>query len=119
MGWAAIIAALLEFLGPLVQEWIKKCTEERLEEAALDLTPVDSFGGAEAATAALLDAAIADLPRRAFVRRQALRRLKAATAQRFADGSVEVGPTTMKFTKPLTADELSEARDLCGAIRSE
>jgi hypothetical protein len=108
MAWAGIIAALIELFGPLLTDWLKSCTEERLEDAAADLPATTSYANEGEAVGALFDAAIADLPRLAFVRRAALRRMKAASI----DGK--------KMRRaPLTAEEVREARDLVGGVRNE
>lgn len=108
MGWASIIAALLEVFGPILQDWLKECTKERLEDAAADLPDVGSYASEGAAVVAMFDTAIADLPRLAFVRRSALRRMKAASVR---DGKMR--------RAPLTAEEIREGRDLVGGVRNE
>lgn len=35
MSWAAVIAAILGVLGPLVQEWLRKWLDDRLRRAAV------------------------------------------------------------------------------------
>lgn len=108
MGWASIVAALLAIFGPLISDWLKECTEEKLSDAADNLPEPSTFGSEGEATAALFDEAIARLPRLAFVRRAALRRMKAAS---IVDGKLR--------TAPLTAEEIAEARDLVGGVRQE
>lgn len=100
--------AILELLGPLLQDWLKKCTEERLNQAAAELPDADTFANEGEAAAALFDRAIADLPRLAFVRRAALRRAKA----------VSIEGKKIR-TRPLTASEIAEGRDLVGGVRGE
>jgi len=108
MNWAAIIAALMEVFGPILQDWLKDCTAERLNRAAAELPPAETFGSDAAATVAMFDEAIASLPRLAFVRRTGLRRMKAAA---IVDGKVR--------RAPLTAHEIAEARDIVGGVRNE
>lgn len=106
---AAIIASLLSIFGPVLADWLKKCLEERLNDAAAGLPPAASFATEGAAVEALFDAAIDNLPRWAFIRRRSLERMKAASVT--ADGKLR--------TAPLTAEELREARDIVGAIRPQ
>lgn len=108
MGWAAIITALIELLGPLLADWLKKCTEERFAQAAAELPDADTFANEGEAAAALFDRTIADLPRLAFVRRAALRRAKA----------VSIEGKKIR-TRPLSAAEIAEGRDLVGGVRGE
>lgn len=100
MGWSAIILALIQVLGPILIEWLKKWLEDRLQQAAARLPAVESFGSPELARAALFDEAIASLPRFAFARRALLRRMKATDA----DPSPEA---------------LAELRDIAGAAEQE
>lgn len=108
MGWAAIITALIELFGPLLANWLKECTEERLSNAAAELPDADSYASEGEAAAALFDRAISDLPRLAHVRRAALRRAKA----------IAVEGKKIR-TRPLTAAEMVEGRDLVGGVRGE
>jgi len=108
MGWFSIVAAILELLGPLLQSWLKDCTEERLANAAAELPPADTYGSEGEAAAALFDKAIADLPRLAFVRRAALRKAKAVAVQ-----GKKLRPAK------LTAAEIAEGLDFVGAVKGE
>jgi hypothetical protein len=108
MQWVMIITAILELLGPLIQDWLKKCTEEKLSEAAGHLPEPSTFASEGAAAAALFDEAIASLPRLAFIRRAALRRAKLAAIE---------GSTVR--VRPLTESELEEGRDLVRGFRHE
>ncbi len=78
MEWVAIIAALMQVFGPILAEWLKKCMEERMEEAAKNLPVASSFASEADAADALFDEMIAGLPRFAFIRRAAFRRMKQA-----------------------------------------
>ena len=74
MGWAAIIAAVIELFGPLIAEWLRKWLDQKLVMAA---TLLPSPGGNEAeAREMLFDAALDSLPRFAFARRTFLRTLR-------------------------------------------
>ncbi len=108
MGWAAIIAAILEVFGPILASWLKDCSKDKLTDAASSLPDPITFATEGAATAALFDEAISNLPRLAFIRRAALRRMKSAA---IVDGKLR--------RTPLTADEIAEARDLVGAVRND
>ena len=108
MGWASLIAVLLELFGPLLADWLKGCTEERLANAAAALPPADTYGSEGEAAAALFDRAIADLPRLAFVRRAALRKAK----------QVAVQGKKIRRAK-LTAAEVAEGLDFIGAVKGE
>lgn len=109
MGWSVLIAELLKLFGPLLTDWLKSCTEERLERAAANLPAAESFGSEGKAVEALYDEAIDDLPRFAFIRRAALRRMKSAA----------VTPEGTVRRTPLTASEMREGRDLVGGVRNE
>lgn len=108
MGWASLIAVILEVLGPILADWLKECSKEKLDEAAGRLPEPGTYANEGAATAALFDEAIRGLPRLAFIRRSALRRAKAA----MVDG-------TKIRKKPLTPAEIEEGRDLVGAVKGE
>jgi hypothetical protein len=77
MGWAAIIAAIIELFGPLLKEWITKWIEGRLKKASERINVADFGDDERAAKVALLTVAIEDLPRWAKARRMLLRRMKA------------------------------------------
>ena len=109
MGWAAIIAALIQLLGPIIADWLKKCMESRLRRTANGPAPAESFANEGEAASALIDGVIASLPWYAYMRRSALRALKRVAIT--ADGKVR--------TEPLTATEIAEARDLAAAIENE
>jgi hypothetical protein len=108
MGWASIVALILELVGPLLEKWMAECTADRLESASAELPPATSFASQGDAATALFDKAIDDLPRFAFVRRRALERMR--------DKSVEGDKLR---TAPFTAEELREARDIVGHIRPQ
>jgi len=108
MVWTSLIAVLLELFGPLLADWLKGCTEERLANAAAELPPADTYGSEGEAATALFDRAIADLPRLAFVRRAALRRAKAVAVQ----------GKKIRRAK-LTAAEIAEGLDFVGAVKGE
>jgi len=108
MVWTSLIAVLLELFGPLLADWLKGCTEERLANAAAELPPADTYGSEGEAAAALFDRAISDLPRLAFVRRAALRKAKAVAVQ----------GKKIRRTK-LTAAEIAEGLDFVGAVKGE
>lgn len=67
MGWQAIIAAILQAVGPLLVEWLKKWLESLLNRSAANLP-----AGTESAHA-LLTEAFQSTPRLAFGRRALLR----------------------------------------------
>lgn len=102
MGWATILLAILQLVGPYIMEWIKKWLESRLTEAASTLPPFTTFGSSASAHDALFDAAIAGTPRRAFARRGLLRWLK------------KKGPVTA-----LAPEDVEELRDLAGCCDNE
>lgn len=95
MGWAAIIAGILQILGPIFSEWIRKWLEERLNRAAREL-------GETGSAAALFDRAIAD--QRRGPKRMLLKRLRAMTA-----GGVFAA----------TEADIEELRDLAPALENE
>lgn len=74
MSWAAVIAAILEIIGPVIAEWLKRWLEDRLNRAATRLPPPGNLPGGEGeARRTLLSAALDGLPRTAFARRTFLR----------------------------------------------
>jgi len=108
MGWASIVLAIIELLSPLLQEWLKGCTEERLANAAAELPPADTYGSEGEAAAAVFDRAIADLPRWAKWRRNALARAKEVAVQ---------GAVIRR--EPLTESEVAEGLALTAFARAE
>jgi hypothetical protein len=108
MGWAAIIAALIRVLGPVLADWLEGCTKERLENAAAKLPAADTFASEGEAAAAVFDRAIKDLPRWAKWRRKALARAKEVAVQ---------GSAIRR--EPLTADEVAEGLALTAPARAE
>jgi hypothetical protein len=77
MGWAAIIAAIIELFGPMLKEWLQKWLESRLKKAAERVNVADFGTDERAAKVALLTQAIEDTPRWMPARRMLLRRMKA------------------------------------------
>jgi hypothetical protein len=108
MGWAAIIAALIRVLGPVLAGWVEDCTKERLEKAAAKLPAADTYASEGEAAAAVFDRAIKDLPRWAKWRRKALQRAK----------EVAVQGKKLRRAK-LTAAEIAEGLDFVGAVKGE
>lgn len=106
MAWITIIAALLTVFGPAISDWLENCTKDRLKEAADSLPAPSTFASEGAAVAAMFNKAIAALPRRAFLRRKALARMKKAAV---VNGKLR--------TKPLTSAELKEAKAVVKGIR--
>lgn len=107
MGIAAVIAALIEVLGPLMVEWLKKWLEGKLRAAA---GAVDFEGKPAAETVgALFDEAIRQTPRFALPRRVLLRRLKAA--------AVRGAPQVMAGAFALTATEADEIKDVAALVQ--
>jgi hypothetical protein len=76
MGWAAIIAAIIELFGPMLKEWLQKWLESRLKKAAERINVADFGTDERAAKVALLNVAIADTPRFMFARRLLLRQMR-------------------------------------------
>lgn len=111
MGWASIIAVLLEFLSPLIQDWLAKCAENRAQAAAERLPAFESFASEDAARDALFDEMISDLPALAFARRGLLRRAKRAAAK--------AGVTSAGAARPLDPEDAAELADLAGAAARE
>lgn len=98
MGWAAVIIAILQILGPYILKWLEEWLSHRLSEASKTLPfsvkniPV------------LFDNAIDSLPRVAFARRMFLRVVKGLVTKRaakLAEGKVI----------PLTPEEVRELGD--------
>jgi hypothetical protein len=108
MGWTVIIAALIRVLGPVLADWLEGCTKERLENAAAKLPAADTFASEGEAAAAVFDRAIADLPRWAKWRRNALARAKEVAVQ---------GAVIRR--EPLTESEVAEGLALTAFARAE
>lgn len=79
MSWAAIIAAILQVLGPILVEWLRKWLDTRLARAAEKLGDT-VYASEHEARDAMFDQAIADLPHHAHRRRRLLKRMKDAAA---------------------------------------
>lgn len=101
MGWAAIIAAIMQVFGPLLAEWLQKWLDSLLNKSAARLPTLSSFNTAEAAKGALLDEAISSLPRLAFARRAMLRRMKSMSVNSASD------------------EDVAELRDIAAAAENE
>ena len=43
MGWITIVASILELLGPIIQDLLKNCMEDQLNDAAADLPAVETY----------------------------------------------------------------------------
>lgn len=110
MAWIAIITEVLKLFGPVLAEWFSKLLESLFKKAAERLPPPESFATPAAAQAALFDAALEHLPRRAPARRTLLRRLKAAAVSRALAKTPHV---------PLTPAEFVELNDAAQAAESE
>lgn len=76
MSWVAIIAAILQVIGPILVEWLRKWLESRLHRAAESLGDMTAFSSEHEARDKMFDAAIKALPKRALARREFLRRCK-------------------------------------------
>jgi hypothetical protein len=107
MSWAAIIASLLEVLGPLLVEWVKQWLHAKLADAARESDPAANLP-AEVQVGAVFDEAIAQTPRYARIRRALLRRLKAIAVQKAAG--------VMSSTVTLSQSEIDEVWELAQAI---
>ena len=108
MGWATIIATILELLGPILQDLLKSCMEDQLNDAAGELPAAETYGSDGLAAEALFNQAIANLPFWARFRKRALRRAKAVAVQGNA-----------LRTTPLTEAEIREGYSLVGSVRAE
>ena len=106
MPWASIIELILQLVGPLLTKMLENCTKKTLKTAAAGLDAPMAFASEGEAAAAMIDAAIEKLPKRAFVRRRALEKLKAKAV---VNGKVR--------TTPLTSAELKEGKKLVKGIR--
>lgn len=109
MGWASIIAALIQLFGPALVEWLQKWLDGILKRAAESLPDVTTYAAEPLAREALFDRAIALTPRFAFARRTLLRRLKTSA---ILHGYPEA-------VGHLTPDELAEVRDAAFAAADE
>lgn len=89
MGWAAIIAAIISVLGPILVDWFKKLLDKWFKKAVTTLKAPEEYGTPQDTVGALFDAAIDGLPKAAYVRRTALRALKRVALRR-AVGIVQI-----------------------------
>ena len=107
MGWASLLIALLDWLGPilvkLVQDWLRR----RLEMAAEALPAMETYGTEAEARDALFDRAIADLPPWANQRRKFLRRAKVAAA---------VAGVSSQHVPQMGQSDAEELSDLAGNV---
>lgn len=108
MGWAAVIAMIIELVGPYLMEWLKQLLERWLSRAAADL-PAPATGGD---VVGLFDAAIDRLPRLAFARRALLRAVKRVAEPRAA--ALLAGTVG-----GLTISEMDDLKDAAGAVEAE
>jgi hypothetical protein len=108
MAWVTIIATVLELLGPVLQDLLKNCMEDQLNDAAADLPAAETYGSDGLAAEALFEKAIANLPFWARFRKRALRRAKAVAVQ---------GNTLRAY--PLSESEIREGFALVGSVRAE
>jgi hypothetical protein len=106
--WAPIILAVLELLGPVLQDLLKDCMEEDLQDAAAELPDPETYGSQGEAAAALFDQAIEQTPRWRIRKRKAYRKAKAAAV---------VGGTLRSW--PLAEDEVREGCYLAGGAKAE
>lgn len=106
MTWAAIIAALIDVLGPLLIEWLKQWLSAKLNAAAAG---IDLGRQADAAVGELFDEAIRQTPRFALPRRLLLRRLRAV--------AVAKAPAVMAATFTLSPSEAAEIREVAELVQ--
>lgn len=97
MGWSAIIAAILQAVGPLLAEWLKKWLDSLLNRAAAELDE-------EPEPHLLLSKAFELTPRRAFARRALLRTMM-RNASALATGTLSDGAAEDVRTVGLAANE--------------
>lgn len=109
MGWAAVIALIIDLVGPYLMEWLKQLLERWLSRAAADL-PAPATG---ADVVGLFDTAIARLPRFAFARRALLRAVKRAAEPRAE--SMMHGTSLL----PLSPAEAADLKDIAGVVEVE
>lgn len=111
MGWSALIMMLIQVLGPILIEWLRKWLDNRMQLAAEQLPAFESYPTEHDAREALFAKAVADLPRRAFARRALLRRLQSTAAA--------CGVTSAGAIRPPSEAEYAELADLAGAAAEE
>ena len=112
MSWAAVIAALLQVLGPVIADFLKQLLDKWLSRAAETL-PAPA-GPADVGR--LFDAAIERTPRFAFARRSLLRAAKRVAESRAAEVFATAGAAPLA---PLTTAEAAELADAAGAADTE
>src|SRR5688572_7416325 len=108
MGWITIVASILELLGPIIQDLLKNCMEDQLNDAAADLPAVETYDSEGQAAEALFNQAIANLPFWARFRKRAMRRAKAVAVE---------GDKVRRAA--LTEAEIREGFGLVGGVRAE
>lgn len=108
MAWVALVAALIQFLGPLLGDLIKKWIDGKLKEAADAIGPITAFATEELAREALFDKAIQLTT--GPVRRALLRRAKEACK---AAGVTSEGPkNSIPPELAAATQELSDAAEI-------
>lgn len=109
MSWTLIIGLIVALL-PYLISWLQKL----FAKTAKSLPEPDTFATPEAATVALFDAAIQELPKRKYGRRMLLRVLKRIAVARAPEVFATARGETVTAT-PLTADEAAELADASAA----
>lgn len=96
MGWSAIIAFLMQLFGPLIAEWLRKWLDDRFAKVLPMMPDPAAYPDDAARVRAICDAALATVPRIAFMRRSLIRRIQvAAVAQ-------------ANSPRPLTPEEIAD-----------
>jgi hypothetical protein len=106
--WAPIILAVLELLGPVLQDLLKKCMEEDMRDAAADLPDPSTFDSEGEAAETLFHEMIDRVPRWRRRKRKAYRRAMEA---------VVVGGELR--ASPLSDAEVREGCYLAGGATAE
>ena len=112
MSWAAVIAALLQVLGPVIADFLKQLLDKWLSRAAESLPAPEGPGH----VGRLFDAAIERTPRFAFARRNLLRVARRVAESRAGAIFAAAGGAPLA---PLTAAEAAELADAAGAADAE
>jgi hypothetical protein len=98
--WGPLIIAVLQFLAPLLLDWLKKWLDGRFKSAAAAMPPADTYPDEHAARNALFDEVLARLPRHAKLRRKLVERARGAC--------VTAGVTSAGPERVLPAEERAE-----------
>jgi uncharacterized protein (DUF305 family) len=102
MGWSAIIAAVLQLVGPLLSDLLKRWLDKLLNKVSAEMTV--SSQDAEHETQRLLSAALNATPKVRIFRRALLRSMIAEVPTAVAAGAKKLPKTAANELQALAAN---------------